>query len=158
MNKVIPIVLILLLGAGVLIALSVIPSNAVGGPATYTCTLQITGTYNDLGVIHDVQPFMVNFGSCNRDSMLDLFPNLQFNLLGFTLKFGVSLVDGNGGEHCSGCTLGVSIPALETSYAFSSSAKISNIPVGSYILTVSSPYSLGSYAGPNEYSLEVQVP
>ena len=149
---------VLLILAGAIIAIGAIPASAFnGGVTTYDCSLQITGTYNDALLVHTVDPFSVNFGSCHTEAALDLVPGLPvpFNLAGFNLKFGISVTDTMGAEHCVGCTITAGIPPLQTSYGFTTSTVIKGLPAGVYMLTITSPYTLPS--GGLTYSTQVTV-
>lgn len=104
----------------------------------YTCKLSISGTYTDYGFTHSISNFQASLGSCHQQSLLDLVPS--YNLFGFTLTFTISCTDSSGSPHCIGSTVGASIPSAQTSYAFTGSTSISNLPSGTYEFTLENSY------------------
>lgn len=120
-------------------ALLIIPSNAGGQTPKYTCSLSISGTYVDTGISHSISNFQATFGSCHVQSILAL-SGIPYNIFAFSLTFGVTCIDASGINHCIGDTVHANVPALQTTYAFSGSTQISNIPSGSYSLVLTNSY------------------
>ncbi|MDE2439213.1 MAG: hypothetical protein KGN01_07540 [Patescibacteria group bacterium] len=137
--------------------IALVPTSALsGGPPTYTCQISVSAEFNDYGYGQDLTNWNLTFGSCTPTTLLDLAPS--YNLFGFTLNLGVTLTDASGQNHCVGCNIGVQIPALETGYPFTASTSVSNVPAGTYALTITSPIPIGSNSGPKTVTQTVSVP
>src|SRR5487761_1857726 len=110
-SRIIVIILVVLLGAGLLLAFGSIPTSAFnGGQPVTICNLNmtLTGTYNDVGFSRWISTFNVAYSAagCHTQTFLDLFPGSgasSMNLLGFSFSFSASLVDSQGIDHCGGC-------------------------------------------------------
>ena len=97
--------LILLVAAGVVLALGSIPAAAFGGSSTPICntTLIVEGTYNDNGLSHWVSGFVFQYGAtqCAAPSALDLLgvPEYQQlvipqeNIFPLSFTFTIQVVD-----------------------------------------------------------------
>lgn len=141
--------LILVIGLGIVLVLTGIPSSAVtGGTPTTVCTvrLEASGVYNDYLISHTITGFVVSSSAtgCHQETLLDLFPSIpSFNILPFSFSLTATLVDSQGVNHCT-CTMQVTVGAGEAapSFPFSESTTVANVPVGQYLLSVSAPFSI----------------
>ncbi len=161
-SKIAVIILIVVLAAGVLLAVGSLPTSAFNGGQTVTiCTLNLTltGTYNDNGFSRWISSFNVAYSAsgCHTQTLLDLVPGSpSYNLFAFSFSFGLTLIDSQGVNHCQ-CTSGVNVPALQTAYGFTSTTQVANVPIGAYTLTVTSPFPFGSGSGSTIFSQQIVV-
>ncbi|MGI0081381.1 MAG: hypothetical protein ACRECH_17385, partial [Nitrososphaerales archaeon] len=122
-SKVIVILLIVVLGAGLLLAFGSIPTNAfTGGKQVTICNLNmaISGTYNDNGISRSVSGLQFTAAStgCHPQTLLELFPGVNGdNLFPFGLTFSVVLTASDGSAH-GPYQIEATIPALQYAYPF----------------------------------------
>jgi hypothetical protein len=159
--------LILLVAAGVVLALGEIPAAAFGGSTTPICntTLIVEGTYNDNGQSHWVSGFVFQYGAtqCAAPSALDLLgvPEYQQlvvpqnNILPLSFTFSVQIIDSSGVTH-GPYTITVNIPALQYQYYFSAQTIIKGVPEGSYQANIgsSTPFTQNGTNGCNPTSAQ----
>jgi hypothetical protein len=159
--------LILIVAAGVVLALGSIPAAAFGGSSTPICntTLVVEGTYNDNGLSHWVSGFVFQYGAtqCSAPSALDLlgvpmYQQLvipQDNIFPLSFTFSVQIIDSSGVTH-GPYTITVNVPAAQYAYYFSAQTIIKGVPEGSYqaIIGSSTPFTQYGINGCNPTSAQ----
>ena len=161
-SRIIVIILVVLLGAGLLLAFGSIPTSAFnGGQPVTICNLNMTvaGVYNDYLVSHSISNFEFTAGAtgCHQQTLLDLFPASASgdNLFPFGLTFSVVLTASDGSVH-GPYQIQATIPAGQISYPFNVGTTAANFHSGTYSVSVTCPISCTSSGG-QIYTTQISV-
>ncbi|MCL4518898.1 MAG: hypothetical protein M1587_06845 [Thaumarchaeota archaeon] len=161
-SRIVVVGVIVMILAGVIIALSSVPSSAfTGGQSVTVCTLDlsISGTYTDLIVTHTVSDLALSGGGtgCHAQTLLDLIPGSSLNIFPLGLTFSIVLTAMDGTTH-GPYQIQVVIPAgaAAPSYPFNMETSVSNVPEGTYTASVTCPVACTG-AGSTSYTTTITV-